>query len=151
MDSSIISLICTTVKYRTTVLVCCYGCVTGGHLLIKWCRRLVIVFTCGKSLLNCDYSCSGGWYSSFPIISRVVDYHWTVIPRAVVCGIRPLPCPSLVYCSSHLEDCVCALSFGSCAIINCLGSVVLDEFGSIVHFGLTLLRIRNFQWNTAVK
>ena len=46
------------------MLVCCYGCVTGGHLLIKWCRRLVIVFTCGKSLLNCDSSCSGVWYSS---------------------------------------------------------------------------------------
>ena len=40
LDSSITFLICTTVKYLTTVLFCCYGCVTGVHLLIKWCRRL---------------------------------------------------------------------------------------------------------------
>ena len=41
LDSSIIFPICTTVKYWTTVLFCCYGCVTGVHLLIKWYRRLL--------------------------------------------------------------------------------------------------------------
>ena len=83
----------------------------SDELHVSSCHRIhvmVIVLTCGGLLLNCDFSCR----------------------------IRLLPCSSQVCCSGgHPEDRVCASCFGSCAIINCIASVVLDGFGSIVHFG----------------